>query len=37
LKAGRQVTIVATGTFLADPTGGEPVTATLVNAHATQY
>jgi hypothetical protein len=37
LRAGRQVTLVATGTFLADPSGATPITATLVNDQATQY
>lgn len=37
LKAGRQVTIVATGTYLADPLGLDPVTVTLINGQSTQY
>jgi len=31
MRAGKQVTMAMTGTFIADPAGGEPITLTLVN------
>lgn len=37
LAAGRQITAVVTGMFLASPTAADPITVTLVNAHATDY
>jgi hypothetical protein len=37
LRAGRQVTAVVTGTFLASPTADESITVELTNTHATQY
>lgn len=37
LQAGRQLTAVVTGTFLANPVAGAPITATLVNGRATAY
>lgn len=37
LRAGRQVTMAVTGTFLADPLAGEPITVTLTNDQSTQY
>ncbi len=35
LKAGKQIVMAATGTFLADPAGGTPITLKLVNQTAT--
>ncbi len=37
LRAGRQVTMNVTGTFVASPTADEPITVELVNAETTQY
>ena len=37
LAAGRQVTAVVTGLFLASPTADAPVTVTLTNKHAAAY
>jgi Phage tail tube protein len=37
LRAGRQITMAVTGTFLADPTAGAPITVSLTNAQSTQY
>jgi len=34
LRPGKQITMALSGTFLADPAGGEPVTVTLVNGTA---
>jgi hypothetical protein len=37
LRAGRQVTLNVTGTWLADPGAGEPITVSLINTKATDY
>lgn len=38
MRAGRQLTIAVTGTFIADPQGTyEPVTVNLINQQSTQY
>ena len=37
LRAGRQVTAVVTGTFLASPTAAEAITVELTNKKSTQY
>jgi len=37
LAAGRQVTAVVTGIFMASPSGAAPITATLINEHAAAY
>lgn len=37
LRAGRQVTMAVTGTFVADPLAGEPITVDLVNIESAQY
>jgi hypothetical protein len=37
LRAGTQVTMAVTGTFLADPAAGQPITVTLTNQRTTDY
>jgi hypothetical protein len=37
MAAGKQVTMNLTGTFVADPLAGDPITATLTNTKATDY
>jgi hypothetical protein len=37
MRAGRQLTMAVTGTFIADPLAGDPITVELINAQTTQY
>ena len=37
MRAGRQIVMNITGTFLASPTVDDPITATLINQKSTQY
>jgi hypothetical protein len=37
MRAGRQIVMNVTGTFLASPTADEPITVRLINQKTTQY